>query len=122
MAAALILAGCAAGPPASPPAARPQIGAAELVQRWESEWRTFSGLRGAIDVTVTQKGRVQRSAAVLLVSPTRLRFEVATPLGLPSLIVSAGPDEILVWNPGERRAWLGPPTPESVSRWLGIPL
>jgi hypothetical protein len=120
--AALVLAACAAAPPASPPSARPSVEAAELVRGWESAWRGFTGLRAAVDVTVTRRGNPQRSAAVMLVSPTRLRFEVATPLGLPSLIMTAGPDGILVWNPIERAAWIGQPTPESVSRWLGIPL
>jgi hypothetical protein len=120
--AALILAGCAAAQPTSPPSARPSVEAAELVRRWESEWRGFTGLRAALDVTITRRGRAQRSAAVMLVSPTHLRVEVATPFGLPSLIMTAGPDEMLVWNPVERRAWMGQPTAESVSRWLGIPL
>jgi len=120
VAAALILTTGCAGTPPSPEL--PRLEAGDLVRRWEDEWRAFPGLRAAIDLTVTRRARAQRSAGVLLLSPTHLRLEVVTPLGQPALIVTAGPEQILVWSATERRAWTGPPTPESLGRWLGVPL
>jgi len=123
VAAALILTtGCAGTPSAPPSPELPRVEAGDLVRRWEDEWRAFPGLRAAVDLTVTRRGRAQRSAGVLLLSPTHLRFEVVTPLGLPALIVTAGPEQLLVWSATERRAWTGRPTPESLGRWLGVPL
>jgi hypothetical protein len=71
---------------------------------------------------VTRKGRTQRSAGALLLSPTHLRFEATAPLGLAVLVVTAGPEEVLVWSLVERRAFVARPTRESMTRWLGLPL
>jgi hypothetical protein len=119
---ALVLAtGCATTSP-PPGAALPRLEAADLARRWEDEWRTFSGLRAAVELDVTRRGFSQRAAGVILLSPTRLRFELVTPLGLPSHVAVAGPDRVLVWSTTERRAWTGRPTAESLGRWLGVPL
>jgi hypothetical protein len=93
-----------------------------LVRRWEADWREFRGLRAAVDLTVVRSGRAQRTAGALLVSPTHLRFEAITPLGFPAIVVTAGPDRLLVFSPTERRAWSARPTAEAMNRWLGVPL
>lgn len=122
--AALALAGCATTPEA-PPAligGVPADDVAQLLRRWETEWRDFRGLRAAVDLRLLRRGRGHRGAGVLLISPTQLRFEGLTALGLPALVVSAGPDRVTVFSPAEGKAWTGRPTPEAMSRWLGLPV
>lgn len=118
------LPGCATIPP-PPPASRdvlPPERAAEVVERWDAEWRAFAGLRGLVDVTVSRRDRVQRTSGVLLLSPSHLRFEAIAPFGLTALVVTAGPDGVLVWNVLERKAWTGRPSPVALTRWIGFPL
>jgi hypothetical protein len=93
-----------------------------LVEAWEAERRAFTGLRAAVELTVERKGRIDRSAAVLLLAPNRLRLEIAAPFGLPVLVATAGPDQVLVFRPLERSAWMAPATPGAVGRWLGTPV
>ncbi|HEV8672908.1 MAG TPA: hypothetical protein VGX21_02590 [Methylomirabilota bacterium] len=121
---AVVLAGCAAVPERQPLVLGgvPADQADALVRRWEEEWRRFPGLRAAVDLTIVRRGRAQRSAGALLLSPTRLRFEAITPLGLPAVIVVAGPERLLAYSPAERRAWTARPTPEAMGRWLGVPV
>lgn len=121
---ALVLAGCAAAPaPARPEAGPlPPEEVSALVARWEAEWRAFPGLRAAVDLDVSRKGRPQRTAGVLVLSPTQLRFEAITPLGLPALVVVTAPERLTVFSPIERRAWTGRPTPAAMNRWLGLPV
>lgn len=120
----LVLLGCATEPARRPP----ELGsvaadrAAALVERWEEAWRAFAGLRAAVELRVVRNGRTQRTAGVLLLSSTHLRFEAVAPLGLPSLVLTAGPERVLVWNPFERRAWSAPATPAAMHRWLGLPV
>jgi hypothetical protein len=117
-------AGCATTPERLPPVLGgvPADQVDALVGRWEAEWREFRGLRAVVDLTVVKRGRAQRTAGALLVSPTHLRFEAITPLGFPALVVTAGPERLLVFSPTERRAWSARPTAEAMSRWLGVPL
>lgn len=121
---ALGAAGCATAPERLPPVLGgvPADQVDALVRRWEAEWREFRGLRAAVDLTVVRKGRVQRTAGVLLLSPTHLRFEAITPLGFPAIVVTAGPERLLVFSPTERRAWSARPTAEAMNRWLGVPI
>jgi len=121
---AVILAGCAATPEAARSAAGvlPPEGAPALIQRWEAEWRAFPGLRAAADLDVTRRGRSHRTAAVVLLSPTQLRFEALTPFGLPALVVVAASDRLTVFSAVERRAWVGRPTPTAMARWVGLPV
>ena len=116
--------GCASAPERLPPVLGgvPAHEAETLVRRWEADWREFRGLRAAVDLTVVRKGRAQRTAGALLLSPTHLRFEAITPLGLPAVVVTVGPDRLLVVSPGERKAWSARPTPEALGRWIGVPL
>jgi hypothetical protein len=93
-----------------------------LVRRWDAEWRQFPGLRAAVDVVVSRAGRAQRTAGALLLSPTRLRLEAITPIGFPAVLVTAGPERVLVFNPMERRAWSAQPTAEAMGRWVGVPV
>lgn len=117
------LAGCAvAPPPAPPPPVSPAVEAPELVRQWAAEWESFVGLRAAVELTIRRRERNDRVAAVLLASPTSLRVEVATPFGLPAVVAVARPDEIVVFRVLERRAQVGRPTPEAVTRWLGVPV
>jgi hypothetical protein len=120
----LLAAGCATAPQRLPPVlGGVQADQADtLVRRWEEEWRRFTGLRAAVDLTVVRRGRAQRSAGALLLSPTQLRFEVITPIGLPAIVVVAGPERLLAYSPLERKAWSARPTPEAMGRWLGVPL
>lgn len=122
--AVLALAGCVATPEA-PPAVIGGIPADEvgqLLRRWEAEWREFRGLRAFVDLRLLRRGRGHRGAGVLLISPTQLRFEGLTPLGLPALVVSAGPDRVTVFSAAEGRAWTARPTAEAMGRWLGVPV
>jgi hypothetical protein len=120
---ALLAAGCATTPaPVAPPAIPAAQAGADLARRWEAEWREFQGLRAAVDLVVVRRGESQRTAGVLLLSPTHLRFEAISPIGFATLVVVAGPDQVVVFNPGERRAWVAGSTGEGVGRWLGIPL
>jgi hypothetical protein len=120
---ALGLVRCAAAPPAPPPtAAIPPAEVAELTRRWAAEWATFAGLRAGVDLTVKNRRRSERAAAVLLVAPTALRVEIVAPFGLPALVATAGPDEITIYRVLERRAQTARPTPAAVERWLGVPL
>jgi hypothetical protein len=120
----LLAAGCATVPAPLPPVLGgvPADQAGELLRRWEAEWRRFPGLRAAVDVTVARQGRAQRSAGALLLSPTHLRFEALAPLGFPALVVTAGPEQMLVFSPTERQAWSARPTPQAMERWLGVPV
>lgn len=124
VAAALVVAGCASGAPRAPGAGRP-LGtdeAVELVRRWEAAWQAFPGLRAAVDLTVVRRGRSDRTAALLLLAPTRLRLEVATPFGFPALVATAGPERIVIFRPLEGKASIAGATPEALARWLGAPL
>ena len=119
----LALVGCATTRPAPPAAvAIPPGRGVELVQRWASEWATFPGARGAIDLTAKNRRGSERVAAMVLLAPTALRVEVATPFGVPALVATAGPDEIMIFRVLERRAQTTRPTPEAVEQWLGVPL
>jgi hypothetical protein len=117
------LARCAAAPPAPPAAAAiPPGEAVQLAQRWAAEWEAFQGLRAAVDLRARNRRRSERVSAAILVSPTALRIEVATPFGLPAVVATAGPDDITVFHVLERRAQTGRPSREAVARWLGVPL
>jgi hypothetical protein len=94
----------------------------ELVQRWAAEWAAFPGARAAIDLTAKNRRGSERVAALVLLAPTALRVEVATPFGLPAVVATAGPDEIMILRVLERRAQTTRPSPEAVERWLGVPL
>ncbi len=120
---ALALAGCATTGPA-PPAAAPiaPAQAVVLAQRWAAEWEGFPGMRAAIDLTVKNRRGSERAAALLLMAPTALRVEVATPFGLPALVATAGPDDITIFRVLERRAQTTHPSPAAVERWLGVAL
>ena len=119
----LLIVGCATAPARR----APEVGAlraeeaVDLVHRWEAEWQAFVGLRAAVELTVERQGKHERTAALLLIAPTRLRLEVATPFGFPALVATAGPDRITIFRPLERRATIARPTPEAVARWLGAP-
>ncbi len=82
-----------------------------MAQRWAAEWASFPGARAAIDLTAKNRRGSERAAAMLLLAPTALRFEVATPFGLPALVATAGPDEIMIFRVLERRAQTDPPLP-----------
>jgi hypothetical protein len=116
--------GCATTPERSAPVpgTTPIGDPAALVRRWEAEWSQFPGLRAAVDVVVSQAGRAQRTAGALLLSPTRLRLEAITPIGLPALLITAGPEQVLVYNSFERRAWTAQPTAQAMARWVGMPV
>lgn len=122
--AVLGLSGCAATPEPLPAVIGgvPADEVGELVRRWEAEWHAFPGMRAAVDLRLTRRGRAHRGAGVLLVSPTQLRFEALTPLGLPALVVSAGPDRVTVFSVAEGKAWSARPTPDAMGRWLGVPV
>jgi hypothetical protein len=79
-------------------------------------------MRAAIDLTVKNRQGSERAAALLLMSPTSLRVEVATPFGLPALVATAGPDDITIFRVLERRAQTARPSPEAVEHWLGVAL
>ena len=79
-------------------------------------------MRAAIDLTVKNRRGSDRAAALLLMAPTALRVEVATPFGLPALVATAGPDEITIFRVLERRAQTARPSPAAVERWLGVAL
>ena len=120
---AVVLAGCAttrSAPPVAAPIAPAQ--AAELARRWAAEWEGFPGMRAAIDLTVKTRRGSDRAAALLLMAPTALRVEVATPFGLPALVATAGPDDITIFSVLERRAQTARPSPAAVERWLGVAL
>jgi hypothetical protein len=119
----LTLAACATTRPAPPTAAPIAPGrAAELVQQWAAEWASFPGARVAMDLTAKNRRGSERVAALALLAPTALRVEVATPFGLPALVATAGPDEIMIFRVLERRVQTTRPSPEAVERWLGVPL
>jgi hypothetical protein len=123
LALALGLARCAAPrpvPSAAVPIAPGQ--AIELARRWAAEWESFPGMRAATDLTIKNRRRTERAAALLLVSPAGLRVEVATPFGLPALVATADPDGITIFQVLERRAQIARPSPAAVERWLGVPL
>jgi hypothetical protein len=117
------LARCAATPTAPPVAVTIQAGeVVALAQRWAAEWEAFEGLRAAVDLRARNRRGSERAAAVLLVAPTALRVEVATPFGLPAVVATAGADEITIFHMLERRAQTARASPEAVGRWLGVPL
>jgi hypothetical protein len=79
-------------------------------------------MRAAIDFTVKNRRGSERVAALLLLAPTALRMEVATPFGLPALVATAGPDDITIFHVTERRAQTARPSANAVERWLGVAL
>jgi hypothetical protein len=95
---------------------------AELARRWAAEWEAFPGLRAAVDLTVRNDRGSRRAGAVLLLAPTALRVEIATPFGLPAVVGAATADGITVLNLIERHAHVGRATPEMLERWLGLRL
>ena len=115
------VAGCASVPARRQPVlASVSLAEADaLLQRWESQWQEFRGLRAAVDLTVTRKGSVQRAAAGVLLSPTQLRLETISPVGFPIFVIILDPERLLVLNLAERRGWTAQPTPQAVRRWLG---
>jgi hypothetical protein len=123
LALALGLSRCATSRPV-PPAAAPITAdqAVELARRWATEWETFPGMRAAIDLTIKNRRGSDRAAALILMAPTALRVEVATPFGLPAMVATAGPDEITIFRVLERRAQTARPSPDAVGRWLGVAL
>jgi hypothetical protein len=120
---ALALTRCASTPP-GPPAAAPisPDQAVELARRWAAEWESFPGMRAAIELTVKNRRGSDRAAALLLMAPTALRVEVATPFGVPALVATAGPDDITIFRVLERRAQTGHASAAAVGRWLGVAL
>jgi len=120
----LVAAGCTTAPERVPPVLGgvPADQVDALIREWAEAWQRFSGLRAAVDLTIRRRGQAQRTAGALLLSPTRLRFEVITPLGFPAAIVIAGPERLLVWSPSERKAWIARPTHDAMARWLGLPV
>lgn len=117
------LARCAISRPVPPPAAPIAAGqAVEFARRWAAEWEGFPGMRAAIDLAVKNRRGSERAAALLLVAPTALRVEVATPFGVPALVATAGPDDITIFRVLERRAQTARPSAAAVERWLGVPL
>jgi hypothetical protein len=118
------VAGCASAPERRQPVlAGVSLAEADaLVGRWEAGWQEFRGLRAAIDLTVTRKGSVRRTAGGLLLSPTQLRLEAITPIGLPIFVITLGPERLLVLNLAERQGWSAAPTSQTVGRWLGAPI
>jgi hypothetical protein len=119
----LALAGCATSrtiPPAAAPIRSDQ--AVELVRRWAAEWESFQGMRAAIELTVKNRRGHERVAALVLMAPTALRLEVATPFGLPALVATAGPDDITIFRVLDRQAQTASPSPAAVERWLGVAL
>jgi hypothetical protein len=114
---------CAARPTTPPVAVTIPAGeVVALAQRWAAEWEAFEGLRAAVDLRVRNRQGSERAAAVLLVAPTALRVEVATPFGLPAVVATAGADDITIFNVLERQVQTARPSPEAVGRWLGVPL
>lgn len=123
LALALGLARCATQRPVPPEAAPIPAGqATEIARRWTAEWEGFPGMRAAIDLTVKNRRGSERAAALLLMAPTALRVEVATPFGVPALVATAGPDDITIFRVLERRAQTARPSPAAVERWLGVAL
>ena len=119
----LVFAGCATTGPAPATAVPISSGqAVELAQRWAADWEGFPGMRGAIDLTVKNRRGSERAAALLLLAPTALRVDVATPFGLPALVATAGPDDITIFRVLERRVQSTRPSPAAVQQWLGIAL
>ncbi len=121
---AVAVGGCASVPQRVPPVLGgvPAAEVAALFRRWETEWRQFPGLRAAVDLVVSRDGQARRTAGALLLSPTHLRFEAVTPLGFSALVVTAGPDRLLVFSPGDGRAWSARPTAAAMTRWIGLPV
>jgi hypothetical protein len=123
VAAVLGLGACATTrPTTAPPTAVAPDQVADIARRWAAEWEAFPGLRGAVDVTVRNGRDSQRMSAVLLLAPTALRIEVATPFGLPAVVGTATPDGITIFRVLERKAQVGRATPDTVAEWLGIRL
>jgi hypothetical protein len=123
VAVALGLGACAtARPTTAPTTAVAPDQVADITRRWAAEWEAFPGLRGAVDMTVRNGRESQRMAAVLLLAPTALRIEVATPFGLPAVVGTATPDGITIFRVLERQAQVGRATPDTVAHWLGIRL
>lgn len=119
---ALLLAGCATvpPPPPSPPVILPE--GRELLERWEAAWQRFPGFRAVVELSLSRQGTTQRTAGVLLLAPTALRFEAVSPFGLPLLIVAANQETVTIWSTMERRAVIAPATAEGINRWLHLPL
>lgn len=113
------LAGCATAPARPPPVGLRIEEARALLLGWEVERQAFVGRRGAVELTVARRGRTDRVAAVLLVAPARLRIEVAAPFGLPVLVATVGPEEVVVYRPLDQSAFRGAASPAAVERWLG---
>lgn len=96
--------------------------AVELARRWATEWASFPGMRAAVDLTVKNRRGSERVSALLLMSATALRVEVATPFGVPALVATAGPDDITIFRVLERRAQTARASAAAVERWLGVAL
>jgi hypothetical protein len=119
----LLLASCAVAPPGPAPVASiPPERATELARRWAADWEIFRGLRAAVDLRLRNRRGTERVAAVLLVAPSALRLEVATPFGLPAVVGTATTDGITIYRVLDRRAQTASASPEASARWLGIPL
>jgi len=83
----------------------------------------YGGAKGGVivDPRTLSQGELERLTRELH-ALTEVAKTLTTPLGLPAVVVTVGPERLLVVSPGERKAWSGRPTPEALGRWIGVPL
>lgn len=89
----------------------------------ERRWQAFGDLRTLATVEIKRGQRTDRlSGALLLRTPTSLRFEALSPLGPPFMLVGVDGDGVTIWEVLKNRAYRLPSTPEANRRWLGLSL
>jgi len=118
--AALLLGACATVAPRPEPLPADAAAAREALER---RWQAFSDLRTLANLQIRRGARTDRlTGALLLRSPSSLRFEALSPFGPPVLIVGAGAESVTVWEVVKNRAYLLPSSPDANRRWLGLAL
>ena len=118
--AALLLGACATAAPRPQPLPADAAAARDAL---EQRWRAFTDLRTLANLQIKRSDRTERlTGALLLRTPSALRFEALSPFGPPILIVGASPDGVTVWEVVKSRAYLLPASPDANRRWLGLAL
>lgn len=111
--------GCATVPKHRPVGEEAGRAIAALAERW----RAFSDLRALADITLEQgRERRQLTGVLLARAPGSVRFEALSPFGQPLLLVAVHEDRIVAYDVAANEARVGPATPETTARVLGLPL
>ena len=104
-----------------PPRATVSEEAGRAIDLLRERWRGFSDLRALADMLVERGSTKQPfTGALLLKAPASVRFEALSPFGPPLLIGTIHDGQIVAYNAATHKGTIGPATPETAGRLLGL--